>query len=498
MEANSNKKWMNFEESLFDSSLNFKNKNELEKQFRNNSSKLLREYSRDWMQYLDPYQISDKAQQNLDDLKSGKAVAVITGQQPCLLTGPSLVLHKTFTAISLCNYLNSIGVRAVPIFWNASEDHDLSEILRTTFYTENNQLDQIRLHASLEKLSAETLAWSAELEEMIQSRSSFALELCSDGPKESYSDHFNSLMLKLFSDDGLLVIEPHWLKGDSKPFWNKVDEKKEAIVNSFAKDEKHLIAEGKDLQVFRRHSIPLFKIDKVSGRRIPLKHENGFWSDGLLSSKELETFTSPKQRLSPGALLRPAFAQAQLPIIASVLGPGEMSYHHQNKSLFEVLDLPRPLLFPRLGGTWISEAMKKECVDFGLDVSNLLKNGFGDIKNLETEKIFSDKLIKEVCDKIELEHSELSKLDLQLILSQIKTRTNMLSESFERKLWKAEQKGKGLSVKRLHQIMNIIKPKGKLQERSICAFSFIKNRDHFKKIQSEFENCFDNRHRIYS
>ncbi len=498
MKPNSITKWMNFEESLFDSQLNVRSKTELNKRFKNNADLLLKKQSCSWMQFLDNYRLSDKAKKNRDDLISGKAVAVITGQQPCLLTGPSLVMHKTFTAVSLCNHLNSIGIRAVPVFWNASEDHDLSEILRTTFITINNQLDQIRLHASLDKISAESISWSKDLEEFIQSRPPFAKEISDNGPKKMYSEHFNSLMLNLFADDGLLVVEPHWFNDDSKNFWEGVDEKKDDIISSFIKDEKRIIEENKVLQVFRRNAIPVFKIDKKSGRRTPLKYESGQWSDGLIESTNLINFINSEQRLSPGALLRPAYAQNHLPILATVLGPAEMKYHHQNKSMFDVLELPRPLLFPRLGGTWVSEEIRKNCEVYGINISELIENGFVADETSNDEKIFSEKMVRELCDKIEANHPNLSKFDLTSITKQVKNRTNELSGIIERKLWKAEQKARGLSVGRMHKIMNMIKPKGKLQERSICAFSFIKDLGHFKKIQSEFNDCFDNKHRVYS
>src|SRR5437868_2214399 len=60
-------------------------------------------------------------------LASG-AVAVITGQQTGLFTGPHYTVLKAITVIKLASALTEAGVAAVPIFWIASEDHDYQEI----------------------------------------------------------------------------------------------------------------------------------------------------------------------------------------------------------------------------------------------------------------------------------------------------------------------------------------------------------------------------------
>jgi len=64
---------------------------------------------------------------NLDRLQNG-AAAVVTGQQVGLLGGPAFSVYKALTAIRLANELTASGTNAVPIFWLATEDHDLAEV----------------------------------------------------------------------------------------------------------------------------------------------------------------------------------------------------------------------------------------------------------------------------------------------------------------------------------------------------------------------------------
>ena len=64
---------------------------------------------------------------NIERLRNG-AMAIVTGQQVGLFLGPAYTIYKAVTVIRLARELRSRGVEAVPVFWLASEDHDLAEI----------------------------------------------------------------------------------------------------------------------------------------------------------------------------------------------------------------------------------------------------------------------------------------------------------------------------------------------------------------------------------
>ena len=64
---------------------------------------------------------------NIERLRNG-AFAVVTGQQVGLFGGPLLALLKAASALALAKQVEELGVECVPIFWLASEDHDLAEV----------------------------------------------------------------------------------------------------------------------------------------------------------------------------------------------------------------------------------------------------------------------------------------------------------------------------------------------------------------------------------
>ena len=75
-------------------------------------------------------------EKNLERLANG-AVAIVTGQQVGLFGGPAYSLFKAITAASYAAELTRRCIDAVPIFWLATEDHDLAEINHATWNTRN-------------------------------------------------------------------------------------------------------------------------------------------------------------------------------------------------------------------------------------------------------------------------------------------------------------------------------------------------------------------------
>src|SRR5262249_38206091 len=70
---------------------------------------------------------SSKTLENISRLKSG-AMAVVIGQQVGLFCGPLFSVLKALSAVKLAEAATQAGVDAVPVFWLATQDHDLAEI----------------------------------------------------------------------------------------------------------------------------------------------------------------------------------------------------------------------------------------------------------------------------------------------------------------------------------------------------------------------------------
>src|SRR5260370_15810756 len=63
-----------------------------------------------------------------DRLAAGDVLAVTTGQQPGLFTGPLYTVYKALSAIALAQQLErERRVPVEPVFWAAGDDHDFAE-----------------------------------------------------------------------------------------------------------------------------------------------------------------------------------------------------------------------------------------------------------------------------------------------------------------------------------------------------------------------------------
>src|SRR4030067_2233165 len=78
-----------------------------------------------------------KTLENIKSLKNKNTFAVVTGQQPGLITGPIFIIYKALSLIRLCNFLeNSFNLKVVPVFWNATDD-DNPGAIDNVFFTDS-------------------------------------------------------------------------------------------------------------------------------------------------------------------------------------------------------------------------------------------------------------------------------------------------------------------------------------------------------------------------
>ena len=87
---------------------------------------------------------SAKTMENLDRMAGDHCLAVVTGQQVGLFSGPAYTIYKALTAVKLAESYRRRGVDAVPVFWMATDDHDLEEVGRTWILTADSTLKSLQ------------------------------------------------------------------------------------------------------------------------------------------------------------------------------------------------------------------------------------------------------------------------------------------------------------------------------------------------------------------
>ncbi len=78
---------------------------------------------------------SPKTLANIERFRRG-ALAAVTGQQVGLFGGPLFSIFKALTAVKLAEEATAAGVDCVPVFWLATEDHDLAEVSHVALLSE--------------------------------------------------------------------------------------------------------------------------------------------------------------------------------------------------------------------------------------------------------------------------------------------------------------------------------------------------------------------------
>ena len=98
-----------------------------------------------WSSKIASFGAADAVFENIARLRNG-AGAVVTGQQVTLFGGPLFTILKAATTIRKAKDASIAGSPHVPIFWLATEDHDLAEADHVTF-PDRHELKTLRLAA---------------------------------------------------------------------------------------------------------------------------------------------------------------------------------------------------------------------------------------------------------------------------------------------------------------------------------------------------------------
>jgi bacillithiol biosynthesis cysteine-adding enzyme BshC len=296
----------------------------------------------------------------IDALELPETVAVVTGQQVGLFGGPAYTIFKALTAAKLARQLTESGIRAVPVFWLATEDHDLDEVNHCSVF--NGGTQPVRLTsgsngssggpvglAELRDVPLQTLREA--LEGHLYADEVMALVEESYRSGATYGEAFRALMQKMAAGFGLIFFDPMMpeIRELCAPFLKTALEQSGELVDALVKRGKELETAGYHAQVLvEARSSLLFRLE--NGQRLPLKRTGGEFAHDKLTWTMAQLAAEP-EKLSPNALLRPVMQDWLLPTAAYVGGPAEIAYLAQSEVLYRKLLGCMPVPVPRAGFT---------------------------------------------------------------------------------------------------------------------------------------------------
>jgi bacillithiol biosynthesis cysteine-adding enzyme BshC len=319
---------------------------------------------------------------SLEKLGQPGVTAIVTGQQVGLFSGPAYTIYKALTAIKIARELDARGRAAVPVFWLATEDHDLAEVDHAWVFGADHR--PVRLHADgpanngtrpvggVVPENVPTAELRAALDGLPFSDEAVALIERAYRPGQSMGSAFAGAIRELFAPYGLLLIDPMdtGVRSVAAPFMSAAVERMPELVEALRIRSGELTSRGYHAQVLVDKQTSLaFLLEE--GHRIGLKHSGGQfvahhrkWTAAELAAHAAE--------LSPNALLRPVLQDYLLPTAAYVGGPAELAYLAQSQVLYEKLLGRQPVAFPRAGFTLIDERAAKRMRRYGLNLTSLL------------------------------------------------------------------------------------------------------------------------------
>ena len=325
--------------------------------------------------------------ENVRRLRSQGSVAVVTGQQTGLFTGPLYTLYKALSAVKLAACLTARGTDAVPVFWMATEDHDWEEVQSAQVIACDGRLAEVSVAAGLHregqpvgcvKLDDGVDETIRRLLDLVPS-SEFVPELerivrDSYWPGRTYGESFARMLAALTGEYGLVILDPTdaALKRLAAPLYSEAARLGEEIAAATDARSRELVEAGYHAQVHTSpDSFPLFLIGDGGARRALTRNREGrylvkgttrVWTVEELASLALDE----PERLSPNVTLRAVVQDYLLPTITYFGGAAEIAYFAQTAESYRVLGRPATPILHRASLTVVERRAGRTLERYGL------------------------------------------------------------------------------------------------------------------------------------
>jgi bacillithiol synthase len=378
---------------------------------------------------------SEKTLDNIKLLREKDTVAVVSGQQAGLFTGPLYTIYKALSAVKLTECLKGRGFKAVPIFWIATEDHDFLEVSNAFVLNKEGNLAQLRNepkrcyenlpvgYVKLDDSIKETI------DELFQSlpHTEFTDELRGLIEKSwktgvDFGDAFALMLTKIIGKFGIIMLCPldERLKKLAAPVYVEAIKKSDEIVSALQNRSEELVNEGYHAQVLVGDDyFPLFYQATNRTRHALKKTSQGTYKtkgiDKEFTLPELaELAESEPHRFSPSVVLRSVVQDYLLPTVAYFGGAAEIAYFAQSAEVYRILDRPITTILHRQSFTFIESKHAKTLEKYGLTLLDLFK-GEENLVPIIVDKYLNKETAQIFIEAEEKINTELNKLDRNLV-----------------------------------------------------------------------------------
>lgn len=436
---------------------------------------------------------------NIQRLSEPGTFAVVTGQQVGLLSGPAFTLYKALTAVRLAQALSEQGLPSVPVFWLATEDHDLEEVAQAATFDEEYALISLadpgerpapRSSVGVVKLSPEISRALDRIEEALppgEPRDVLLRDLraCYQ-PGATWAEAFGRLMARLFGRWGVVLLDPldNAVRRLSAPAHQQALVQAANLRGRLIARSQELVRAGYHAQVRVAEDSTLVFVTR-EGNRLPLRQrDREFFLDDIekISLGELtaEPGSSPYS-LSSNVLLRPVVQDSLLPTLAYVAGPSELAYLGQAQALYPAFGRPMPVVFLRAGFTLVDRRIQRLLEKYELNVEDVWQ-GEENVRHKIAATSFAegwtkrfDQSEQELAHLLARLHRDLETLDPTLLdtLKNVEEKMKYQMERLRGKVSRAALERSDFLARHQQLLLRFLLPAKNLQERQVSGVYFL-------------------------
>ena len=439
---------------------------------------------------------------NIERLRESDSIAVVSGQQAGLFTGPLYTIYKALSAVKLAGCLSQRGTKAVPVFWMASEDGDFAEVAKAEFIGRDCQLKSVEVSSSLHRegqpvgqvITDDSIDAVIEQFFDLLPNSEFADDIKSLvknawQPGRGYAECFGIMMTSLLGRYGLIFLDPldSELKRLAAPLYSEAARRAPEIATAIEKRSSELESTGYHAQVLATaNSFPLFLHDEQGGR-----HAVARTADGKYKAKEIaQEFTAEElaqmaletpQRFSPNVTLRAVVQDYLLPTIAYYGGAAEIAYFAQTAEAYRVLERPATPILPRSSLTMIErhtgrvlERYNLTLADFFEGLEPVMKRVVEEHLGADTARLFAN-AEQNVNHELDRLRQELESVDptLATALDTGRKKINYQLDGLKTRFVRAQMTRDEAAHRQLQRAFDQLYPNKDLQERHINITSLL-------------------------
>jgi bacillithiol synthase len=348
---------------------------------------------------------------NLDLLRDVDCLAVVSGQQAGLFTGPLYTIYKALSAVKLAGCLRERNTKAVPVFWIATEDHDFAEVAKAEFIGKDCRLANVtvplELHQEGQPVGHVVLNDSINgvvdrlVELLPVSEFTPDLEaLLRDAwrPGRGYGEAFARMMTSLIGQHGLIFLDPMdiRMKRLAAPLYASAAIRAQEIANALEDRSRELEESGYHAQVLASaSSFPLFIHDAEGKRHALTRTDDGKYKvkvlDSAYTAQELAQQAAVEpERFSPNVTLRAVVQDYLLPTVAYLGGAAEIAYFAQTAEVYRVLERPVTPILSRSSLTMVERHTSRVLERYGLGLADLFSGQDSVLSRVVEEHLGAD------------------------------------------------------------------------------------------------------------